>query len=328
MACGGRDLTEEDLLPLCSESDEVHMNLAAIKLADPYAKEVVGKAEEVVRYTFDEEKDRWEPTGIQGACFVYSRSAEPYHSVLFNDTLRSNANQLIEPITAATKVQNRTPFMLFNNGRGTLGFWFASPNDCDRIGDMITAYIDLLPSASSAEQSSPDAKIIKKTIAKTIDLGSSPAKLKSINALLHYPPDCLNFQPAFVATLLQRISQTTNFNTPRIPSKRTKLSNESLPAFGMKHEIMNMIEGHRVVVVCGETGCGKTTQVPQYILDYCGQKNRPCRIICTQPRRLATKQVALQVARELDERVGDTVGYQVRFEKQLRNTSSIIFMTR
>lgn len=71
MACGGWKLTEADLLPFCfdEESDEVQMNLAVIKRADPYVKEIVEKSAHVVLYTFNEDKSEWEITNTQGAFF-------------------------------------------------------------------------------------------------------------------------------------------------------------------------------------------------------------------------------------------------------------------
>lgn len=140
---------------------------------------------------------------------------------------------------------------------------------------------------------------------------------------LKYPPHCLNYQPAFLSTLLNAKPTYTNFGAPRIPSNNNPPSNEFLPAFQMKNKILNAIEEHPVVVITGETGCGKTTQVPQYIFNYCARYKQPCQLICALPRRMATKQAAAQVSREL----GQCVDYQVRFEKQIQN-ASIIFMTR
>lgn len=66
---------------------------------------------------------------------------------------------------------------------------------------------------------------------------------------------------------------------------------QKLPAFKMKSEIIEMIGKHQVVLIEGNTGCGKTTQVPQYILDEAllNQKGSCTRILCTQPRRIAGK---------------------------------------
>ncbi|KAK5821273.1 P-loop containing nucleoside triphosphate hydrolase protein [Linnemannia elongata] len=92
----------------------------------------------------------------------------------------------------------------------------------------------------------------------------------------------------------------------------------ALPIAHYAEEITSKLRDNDVVVLVGQTGCGKTTQLPQIILeDYI--KNRQggvCNIICTQPRRIAAISVAQRVAVERGERVGQSVGYQVRFDNQ------------
>lgn len=91
----------------------------------------------------------------------------------------------------------------------------------------------------------------------------------------------------------------------------------SLPAFEMRREILNMIEANQVVLISGETGCGKTTQVAQFILDdYIERKKGSiCKIICTQPRRISAISVAERVADERNEKLGESIGYHIRLEK-------------
>lgn len=229
MACGGKALTEADLLPFCydQESAEAQMNLSVLKQADPYAKEIVDKSADVILYTFNEGKDDWENTNTRGAFFVYSRTAEPYRGVFINS--QSNTNSLVEPILAGTKLQNKSPFMLFRNERDTLGFWFTESTDCDRISDLITEFVGSLTITSTAQQS--------KTDTNAVDLEPSTEKLKQIDTLLSFPPTCLKYRPAFV--LLNAKSSYTNFIAPRIPSMINAFPN--LPAFQMKNEILNAI---------------------------------------------------------------------------------------
>ena len=68
-----------------------------------------------------------------------------------------------------------------------------------------------------------------------------------------------------------------------------------------------------VVVIKGQTGCGKTTQVPQFILDSCAASNVPCDIVVTQPRKIAAISVAKRVCAERGWQMGSIVGYQVCF---------------
>ncbi|KZC09687.1 PREDICTED: ATP-dependent RNA helicase DHX36 [Dufourea novaeangliae] len=103
-----------------------------------------------------------------------------------------------------------------------------------------------------------------------------------------------------------------------------------LPAYEKRSEILELIKENQVAVISGETGCGKTTQVPQFILDdQIEQGNGSiARIICTQPRRISAISVAERVAAERAERLGKSVGFHIRLEKVLpRDRGSITFCT-
>ncbi|XP_034950884.1 ATP-dependent DNA/RNA helicase DHX36 [Chelonus insularis] len=103
-----------------------------------------------------------------------------------------------------------------------------------------------------------------------------------------------------------------------------------LPAYKQRNEIIKLMEKHQVILISGETGCGKTTQVCQYILDDAIEKGigSTVKIVCTQPRRISATSVAERVAAERIENLGDSVGYQIRLEKALcRDYGSILFCT-
>lgn len=105
---------------------------------------------------------------------------------------------------------------------------------------------------------------------------------------------------------------------------------QKLPAYKHKDEIIELIENHQVTLIEGNTGCGKTTQVPQYILDdaLVNLKGSKTRILCTQPRRIAAISIAERVASERSEELGLSVGYQIRLEKtEPRVFGSIKFCT-
>ncbi|XP_043253836.1 ATP-dependent DNA/RNA helicase DHX36 isoform X1 [Colletes gigas] len=103
-----------------------------------------------------------------------------------------------------------------------------------------------------------------------------------------------------------------------------------LPTYHKKSEILQLIKENQVVVISGETGCGKTTQIAQFILDDQIEDGNgsTTRIICTQPRRISAISVAERVAAERGEKLGKSVGFQIRLEKVLpRDRGSILFCT-
>ncbi|KAK4835384.1 hypothetical protein QYF36_009045 [Acer negundo] len=108
---------------------------------------------------------------------------------------------------------------------------------------------------------------------------------------------------------------------------------DTLPISVLKGDILQLLKENNVLVVCGETGSGKTTQVPQFILDDmiesgCGGY---CNIICTQPRRIAAISVAERVADERCEPSpgsdGSSVGYQVRLDSAMNKRTKLLFCT-
>ncbi|XP_033750300.1 LOW QUALITY PROTEIN: 3'-5' RNA helicase YTHDC2-like [Pecten maximus] len=102
---------------------------------------------------------------------------------------------------------------------------------------------------------------------------------------------------------------------------------EGLPVFKHRQNILDTLNNNRVILISGETGSGKTTQVPQMILDDCCNKKLPCRIFCTQPRRIAALSIAERVALERGEKIGQTVGYQIRLESKVSPKTLLTFCT-
>jgi ATP-dependent helicase HrpA len=111
----------------------------------------------------------------------------------------------------------------------------------------------------------------------------------------------------------------------RAQSKPPIRLDESLPITARADEIVKLIREHQVVVIAGETGSGKTTQLPKLCL--AAGRGEAGLIGCTQPRRLAARSVARRVAEELGTQIGDKVGFQVRFNDQVSEQSLIKFMT-
>ena len=108
---------------------------------------------------------------------------------------------------------------------------------------------------------------------------------------------------------------------------------ESLPVSARRDEIAQAMAKHQVIIVCGETGSGKTTQLPKIALALgrgaCNAPSgqRPRLIGHTQPRRIAASSVAKRIAQELQTPLGEVVGYKVRFQDRLSKGASVKLMT-
>eukprot|EP00750_Incisomonas_marina_P032578 INCI9223.2.p1 GENE.INCI9223.2~~INCI9223.2.p1 ORF type:complete len:1234 (-),score=254.77 INCI9223.2:661-4362(-) len=102
-----------------------------------------------------------------------------------------------------------------------------------------------------------------------------------------------------------------------------------LPAHEKRDMILAAVAEHQVVVVSGDTGCGKTTQIPQFILDDAIKRGKggECSIVCTQPRRISAIGVAERVAAERCEPCGDVVGYQIRLQNKTSRRTRLKFCT-
>ena len=106
-----------------------------------------------------------------------------------------------------------------------------------------------------------------------------------------------------------------------------------LPIWAYRDELLDAIQRHQVVIVCGETGCGKSTQVPAFILEHSLSYGQPCKIYCTQPRRISAISLARRVNEELGERKNDVgtsrslVGYAIRLESRMTAQTRLVYAT-
>lgn len=100
---------------------------------------------------------------------------------------------------------------------------------------------------------------------------------------------------------------------------------ETLPVSLRKDDILEAVSNHQVTVIAGETGSGKTTQIPKMLLEL--GRGRRGRIAHTQPRRLAARTVAERIAEELGQSIGESVGYAIRFDDKVSPTNSVKLMT-
>jgi len=101
---------------------------------------------------------------------------------------------------------------------------------------------------------------------------------------------------------------------------------QQLPVYEFKDDLLAKVKSHQALVVEGETGSGKTTQIPQFLLASYAKPGRKA-IACTQPRRVAAMSIAKRVSEELDVELGQQVGYTIRFEDLSSPNTILRFMT-
>jgi pre-mRNA-splicing factor ATP-dependent RNA helicase DHX16 len=100
---------------------------------------------------------------------------------------------------------------------------------------------------------------------------------------------------------------------------------KKLPIYPYRTQFLEAVRDHQVLVVVGETGSGKTTQLPQYLHE--SGYSKMGRVGCTQPRRVAAMSVAARVSQEMDVKLGNEVGYSIRFEDCTSDSTIIKYMT-
>ncbi|XP_009383476.2 probable pre-mRNA-splicing factor ATP-dependent RNA helicase DEAH9 isoform X1 [Musa acuminata AAA Group] len=136
------------------------------------------------------------------------------------------------------------------------------------------------------------------------------------------------------ATLVDDEEGGVLFVSPPPPSSSSGFGHSSLerqrqrlPVFKYRDAILYLVENHATTIIVGETGSGKTTQIPQYLKE-AGWAEGGRVVACTQPRRLAVQSVASRVAEEMGVKIGEEVGYTIRFEDQTNPSVTVIkFLT-
>ncbi|XP_069619028.1 mRNA-decapping enzyme 1B [Ranitomeya imitator] len=114
----------------------LNISLAALRRQDPYIQSIVDVASQVALYTFSHKANEWEKTDVEGALFVYTRSASPQHG--FTIMNRLSMENRTEPITKDLEFQLQDPFLLYRNARFLIyGIWFYSKEECQRIAELM-----------------------------------------------------------------------------------------------------------------------------------------------------------------------------------------------
>lgn len=136
--------------------------------------------------------------------------------------------------------------------------------------------------------------------------------------------------------LFRPLKQDSNSSSRKTQPATTAASSSfkasNLPVYDYKQQILELVEANQVVVISGDTGCGKSTQIPQFLLDDAIAKGsiNNTRIICTQPRRLSAISLAERVAKERPQGSGNAqeVGHAIRFDSSFSaDKSKLIFCT-
>ncbi|KAM0277308.1 hypothetical protein ACHAQH_005899 [Verticillium albo-atrum] len=110
-------------------------------------------------------------------------------------------------------------------------------------------------------------------------------------------------------------------------------SRMQLPMWQFRQQVVDTVDREQVVIICGETGCGKSTQVPSFLLEHQLAQGKPCKIYCTEPRRISAISLARRVSEELGEGRSDVgtprslVGYSIRLEANTSKETRLVFAT-
>ncbi|KAF3915151.1 p7 [Dactylellina cionopaga] len=122
---------------------------------------------------------------------------------------------------------------------------------------------------------------------------------------------------------------TNPFTKETLSSQYFKIleKRRDLPVHAQRAEFLELYQKHQILVFVGETGSGKTTQIPQFVLYDELPHTTGKKVACTQPRRVAAMSVAKRVADEMDVALGDEVGYNIRFENNTSSKTILQYMT-
>lgn len=130
----------------------------------------------------------------------------------------------------------------------------------------------------------------------------------------------------FINERENKVGSMNMLEAEKLQKKNIEYQQKILPIFEYKEKILELLKKNQIILIEGETGSGKTTQIPQYLYEngYCKDNKKIC---ITQPRRVAAMSVASRVAYEMGVKCGHEVGYSIRFEENVSRITKIIYMT-
>uniref|UniRef100_A0A1I8EDV1 Uncharacterized protein n=1 Tax=Wuchereria bancrofti TaxID=6293 RepID=A0A1I8EDV1_WUCBA len=176
-----------------------------------------------------------------------------------------------------------------------------------------------IPSASSVLDIPDSSKFLRHhTTRLAVNIRKKDVlELREVNYLRVVPERVLS-DYTFALSSFIAYENRLKFNQLR----RLRVSQKNLPVSERRDEILETLQNVKVLLIAGDTGCGKSTQIPQYLLD-AGYD----RIACTQPRRIAAMALARRVAYETLNEYGSKIAYQIRFEKTRTLRTRLLFVT-
>jgi ATP-dependent RNA helicase DHX29 len=215
------------------------------------------------------------------------------------------------------------------SGRGEIGGvnWRAMPPDYRELWEELET------------QRAEEVKVEKRQFwAKIRELSSQQVSEPPPSATLDKaikPESIANTStPSGIETPISERLQADFARRQSAPSYQAMLpQRQSLPIASFRQQIIDTLEDSQIVVLSGETGCGKSTQLPAYILEDQLAKGKACKIYVTEPRRISAISLAQRVSQELGERkgsVGSTeslVGYSIRMEAKVSSNTRLAFVT-
>ncbi|CAF3251955.1 unnamed protein product [Rotaria socialis] len=209
-------------------------------------------------------------------------------------------------------------------------------NDTITELDNVIKLFNIQPIEINEQQ--PNGSILNTQILESFP----PSERRTTSSIIQWVPPIPNWNPWIASNIDAGPLATATMESISEDLRRAeqcKVENElkcrlqerqNLPVFHYRQQILEQIKTNNVILIRGATGCGKTTQIPQYIIDDAIQNNQGayCNVVVTQPRRISAISIAERVSWERCEDLGNSCGYSVRFESILpRPYGSLLFCT-